>query len=448
MSAPSIVAARSRRSRLRRCATALMLSAGLTLAIVAPASATTETFEYTGSAQTFTVPAGVTQVTFDVFGAQGSDGSPVAPSPYAPGLGGRATATLSVTPGDTFQINVGGQGQYGTGGWNGGGNGLFGGGGGASDIRAGGTALADRVLVAGGGGGSGGVLCDGAGDGGGLVGETGTINAEQCPGSFPAGGGTQDAGGAGGSHLSGINTAAPGQFGLGAAGSPTSGGGGGGGGWYGGGAGRFGGGGGGSGHGPTGTTYQTGVRTGNGQITATYTLPNAQPTADAGDDLTVASQAAVSLDGSDSTDPDDDELTYSWTQTGGPGVTLSGADTASASFIAPVGPATLEFRLEVCDPMPLCHTDTVQVTVGAPTVEDPIETVEEIDLPRGTENSLVSKLTGAQKNFDNGDLAGACDKLAAFIAQVTAQRGKKIPEADADELIEQVQAVAESWGCG
>jgi Ca2+-binding RTX toxin-like protein len=51
------------------------------------------------------------------------------------------------------------------------------------------------------------------------------------------------------------------------------GGGGGGGGWYGGGGGGVGGGGGGSGHGPEGTVFQTGVRSGNGLVTVTYTPP-------------------------------------------------------------------------------------------------------------------------------------------------------------------------------
>ena len=46
-----------------------------------------------------------------------------------------------------------------------------------------------------------------------------------------------------------------------------------GGGWYGGGGGlNFGGGGGGSGHGPAGTTFETGVRSGDGLVTVTYTV--------------------------------------------------------------------------------------------------------------------------------------------------------------------------------
>ena len=51
-------------------------------------------------------------------------------------------------------------------------------------------------------------------------------------------------------------------------------GGGGGGGWYGGGGGFIGGGGGGSGYGPPGTAFATGVRSGDGLVTVTYTEPS------------------------------------------------------------------------------------------------------------------------------------------------------------------------------
>src|SRR5262249_49032452 len=82
------------------------------------AGGTTCTFPYTGAAETWTVPNGVTQATFDVFGAQGS-GSPG----FSPGgNGGEATATIDVSPGQGFTIMVGGQGDGGSGGFNGGGN--------------------------------------------------------------------------------------------------------------------------------------------------------------------------------------------------------------------------------------------------------------------------------------------------------------------------------------
>ncbi len=75
---------------------------------------TTCTLSYTGSAQTWTVPAGVTQATFDAFGAQGGRGSRIYNTncglPGDGGLGGQATATVTVTRGTMNQLNVGGVG--------------------------------------------------------------------------------------------------------------------------------------------------------------------------------------------------------------------------------------------------------------------------------------------------------------------------------------------------
>ena len=255
----------------------LVSSAALALAVAlllpATAGATTDTYDYTGDVQSWVVPAGVTSATFDLYGAEG--GTAYDSSYGAAGLGGRATATLAVTPGETIEIRVGGQGGA-SGGYNGGGapntNGP-GGGGGATDIRQGGGALADRTLVAGGGGGSG--ACSGLGGtksnggaGGGLVGGD-APNTGACFSAADAGlGGTQSSGGTGGGSA--------GTLGQGGAAAP--GGvyyrGGGGGGYYGGGGASYNqGAGGGSGYGPSGTTFETGVRSGNGAVTVTYLQP-------------------------------------------------------------------------------------------------------------------------------------------------------------------------------
>jgi len=132
--------------------------------------------------------------------------------------------------------------------------------------------------------------------------------------------------------------------------------------------------------------------------------PNQAPIADAGDDQTVASeQAGVSLDGSGSTDPDGDPLDYSWTQTSGPSVTLSGANTATPSFTAPVGPATLTFELEVCDGEPLCDTDTVTVNVNEPVVEPPVfkNAAKECKAERKADPVAFKEKYGTNKNGKN-----------------------------------------------
>jgi hypothetical protein len=102
-----------------------------------------------------------------------------------------------------------------------------------------------------------------------------------------------------------------------------------------------------------------------GSTTLTVEDPNTQPTADAGDDQTVEEGAGVTLDGTGSSDPDGDTLTYAWTQTGGPDVSLSDTSVAEPTFTAPEvdTDTTLTFDLEVTDPDGASDTDTVEVTV-------------------------------------------------------------------------------------
>jgi hypothetical protein len=99
---------------------------------------------------------------------------------------------------------------------------------------------------------------------------------------------------------------------------------------------------------------------------------NAPPTADAGDDLTTAQNVTAELNASASSDPDDDALTYEWTQTAGPTVTLADANTATPSFTTPVVDAntTLTFEVTVTDEQGAVDNATVEVTVLGP--PDPI----------------------------------------------------------------------------
>ena len=244
-------------------------------------------YNYTGSVQTFTVPAGVTTISVDAYGASGSTNF------YAgsEGKGGRVQTNLTVTPGQVLNIYVGGARNYAgysssvyAGGWNGGGSGpnpncsgVGSAGGGATDIRIGGTALTDRVIVAGGGGGSANGGIDG-GDGGGLIGQNGSGGSVSSGPRYGTGG-SQSAGGAGGYSWYGDGTAtysiiprsnaALGEGGDGWACDS----GGGGGGYYGGGGGADAGGGGGSSYThPTlcsSVVHTQGVRTGSGQLIIT-----------------------------------------------------------------------------------------------------------------------------------------------------------------------------------
>jgi hypothetical protein len=145
----------------------------------ASAEETTTTFTYTGSYQTFLVPENVTSISFTLIGASGGSAYGQEPASYtvSGGYGERVTGRLSVLPGQTLYVFVGGYGSDSTlqslspvlGGYNGGGAGLArsaGGGGGATDVRLGGIDLINRVAVAAGGGGANSIAGYGGGPGG------------------------------------------------------------------------------------------------------------------------------------------------------------------------------------------------------------------------------------------------------------------------------------------
>ena len=169
-------------------------------------------YNYTPGSHSFVVPSDVTRIYIDMAGAGPG------------GRGARVCGHLTVTPGDTIYANVG-SGSTGV------------------DIRIGGTALSDRVMVAGDGGwnsGSNQLLPSPAlgGDGGlnGYPGQSYTGDV-YCSGG---GGGTQSYGGAFGTGSAGF-AATDGSLGLGGAaagpGDNAQTGGAGGGGYYGGGGG-------------------------------------------------------------------------------------------------------------------------------------------------------------------------------------------------------------------
>lgn len=201
---------------------------------VAPPAPDITAFSYTGSAETYTVPAGVNRLFVVAAGAMGGKGSL-----GTGGFGAVASGVLDVSSVEELSIRVGQQPTTAAGGFNGGGNGGAGtttpglGGGGATDVRVGGDGLDDRVIVAAGGGGA---SVTYGGDGGTPTGGAGFSSGTSTGG----GGATQSTGGTAGTSVAASTEASggsSGQGGDGASNASTVSGGGGGGGYFGGGGG-------------------------------------------------------------------------------------------------------------------------------------------------------------------------------------------------------------------
>ncbi len=275
-------------------ASAVVLASPAPAPAGARAQGGSQTFAYTGSPQRFTVPDGVCALSVTAYGAAGGAGQ----YGNAGGKGARVTASLGVRPGQVLTVDVGGAGHDGgdataptEGGYGGGGQGgayrvggqihgiASGGGGGRTVIGSGSTPL----VTAGGGGGGGGShfpgdLSGGAGGesgepGNGLPGDSegkpgrpggeggkgGTnVPVEDPPNGTNGGAAQGPAGGRGGDSIGDPHGGAGGGGGGGATGggggaaSPTA---------YNSGAG----GGGGSSSGPSGATFGTGEREGDGE---------------------------------------------------------------------------------------------------------------------------------------------------------------------------------------
>jgi len=326
-----------------------VIAGAFTVAFAPAASAEVQSFTFKPEVypilpaqQTFTVPAGVASINVIATGgsgggaycmyylwANGYAGQGSVGWAVSGGLAAVVSTELSVTPGQTLYVEVGGAGSStlplyssipsGGPGWNGGGAGEDGGagGGGASDVRAisdtAAGSLQSRLVVAGGGGGAAPEQenfagCDGSGGNAGLPNGSAGGDSSSAGGNGGGGAATLSTGGAAGTNqYNGTqDVGAPGTLGLGGSGGPgcpatnipnnfpEDGGGGGGGGLYGGGGGagairvpyefapqppgtvcnNAGGGGGGSSYGPPGTTFATATSgEGPGSVVISWNAP-------------------------------------------------------------------------------------------------------------------------------------------------------------------------------
>ena len=102
--------------------------------------------------------------------------------------------------------------------------------------------------------------------------------------------------------------------------------------------------------------------------------------------------------------------------------------------------------LTVTDDDDLTGTDTAEITVQTPAeaTGDLITTVEDFELPKGVEKSLIAPLKAAIKSLDNHHEQAAIGQLTGFIHHVEAQNGKKLTEGQAQTLIAAAQRIIDS----
>jgi hypothetical protein len=154
-------------------------------------------------------------------------------------------------------------------------------------------------------------------------------------------------------------------------------------------------------------TVSSGTLTANSQVTITANVP---PVASAGSNQTVATGATVKLDGSKSSDPDGDKLTFLWsllTVPAGSKAVLSGMSSVSPTFVADVG-GSFVIQLTVSDGI---SSSSAKVTAMAITTNLP--PVANAGANQTVTTGSTVKLDGSRSNDPDGDTLTFSWKLVA-----------------------------------
>ena len=147
--------------------------------------------------------------------------------------------------------------------------------------------------------------------------------------------------------------------------------------------------------------------------------PNTAPTADAGPDQGVSTSSFVTLDGSDSSDPEGNPLIFSWTQTGGTVVMLNDVTAVSPTFDAPDDASILTFELVVYDGEFDSSPDSVTVTVTAPTGGVSVGSIDPIEATEGFIVIVTITGTGFQSGASVSLINGAGPSPSISVDVVT-----------------------------
>jgi len=183
-----------------------------------------------------------------------------------------------------------------------------------------------------------------------------------------------------------------------------------------------------------------------GRVNITVTKGNLAPNLDPIGNYTV--QAGENLEFAVSaTDPDGDTLTFSAEPL------PAGATFDALAHVFSWTPdqsqcGETEISFFVTDGL---ASDSETITITVQQVSDPSEQlhalksyIEGLNLQKGTENSLLKKIENALKSLEKGNIQSAKGQLNAFINEVNAQSGKKIPSDIAGILKVKVQEIIQS----
>ena len=138
------------------------------------------------------------------------------------------------------------------------------------------------------------------------------------------------------------------------------------------------------------------------QNSTTTIHENQVPITEAGPDQTVSETQTVNLDGSKSSDPDGDKLSYNWKQTGGDvKIDIGSSDAVAASFVAPVTEKEEQVKIEltVDDSKGGKSSDTVNITIKKANQEP----VSDAGSDQTADANTEVKLDGSKSTDRDGD---------------------------------------------
>jgi len=141
-------------------------------------------------------------------------------------------------------------------------------------------------------------------------------------------------------------------------------------------------------------------------LNVTILRVNQQPIANISANLEVNGDELVTIDGSNSNDPDGSIASYAWAQTSGTNVAITNANQAIASFTAPNVNAQLVFELTITDNEGATNTQSITVTTIEQTPEiienqTPVANVQKTVTVDGGEQVI---LNGAASSDPDGNI--------------------------------------------